>query len=286
MSFMTTSAPAHSVAEPVIDETVLRATLTSATRPSPPSPVVASLAFFWRAALKIKHVPWQLFDVTMFPIMFTLLFTFLFGGALAGSINEYVQWLIPGIVVQTVLMITMYTGMAVRTDISKGSFDRFRSLPIWRPSLLVGMLLADSVRYSIASAVIIVLGVVLGFRPQGGVPGVVAAVLLVLVFAFALSWLWTAFAFRVKTPDAVTQMSMTVLFPLVFASNIFVNPITMPGWLQTFVNFNPVTHLATASRALMHGNVDTSAIAWVLGWSAALALVFGPLTMRAFGREP
>jgi ABC-2 type transport system permease protein len=287
MSFMTTPAPAHTVAEPVIDEAVLRATLTSATRPAPPSPVVASLAFTWRAMLKIKHVPWQLFDVTMFPIMFTLLFTFLFGGALAGSVNEYIQFLIPGIVVQTVLMITMYTGMAVRTDISKGSFDRFRSLPIWRPSLLVGMLTADSVRYSIASAVIIVLGVILGFRPQGGPVGVLAAVLLVLIFAFALSWLWTAFAFKVQTPEAVTQMSMTVLFPLVFASNIFVNPITMPGWVQAFVNVNPVTHLTSASRGLMHGDLDSpSAIVWVLVWSAGLALVFAPLTMRFFAREP
>jgi ABC-2 type transport system permease protein len=286
MSFMTTPAPAHSVAEPVIDETVLRATLTSVSRPSPPSPVTASLAFCWRAALKIRHVPWQLFDVTMFPIMFTLLFTFLFGGALAGSVNEYVQFLIPGIVVQTVVMITMYTGMAVRTDISKGSFDRFRSLPIWRPSLLVGMLLADSVRYSIASAVIIVLGVILGFRPANGPLGVIAAVLLVLLFSFALSWMWTAFAFKVKTPDAVMQMSMTVLFPLVFASNIFVKPETMPGWVQAFVNVNPVTHLTSASRYLMQGTGDASAIGWVLVWSAAFAVVFAPLTMRLFAREP
>jgi ABC-2 type transport system permease protein len=279
----TTTAPRG--AEPVLDEAVLRATLTATRRPSPPSPLAASFAFCWRAMLKIKHVPFQLFDVTAFPIMFTLLFTYLFGGALAGSPKEYLQFLIPGIVVQTVAMITMYTGMAVRTDISKGSFDRFRSLPIWRPSVLVGMLMADSARYSVASAVIIVLGVILGFRPQGGPLGVVAAVVLVLVFAFALSWLWTAVAFKLQTPDAVMQMSMTVLFPLVFASNIFVNPDTMPGWVQAFVEVNPVTHLTTASRTLMHGTVDTEAIVWSLGWSAALVLVFAPLTMRFFGRE-
>jgi ABC-2 type transport system permease protein len=276
----------HTLAEPVIDETVLRATLTVAGRPSPPSAAAASLAFAWRAMLKIKHVPFQLFDVTAFPIMFTLLFTYLFGGALAGSVNEYLQLLIPGIVVQTVAMITMYTGMAVRTDISKGSFDRFRSLPIWRPSLLVGMLLADSARYTVASAVIVVLGTVLGFRPQGGPLGVIAAVALVLVFAFALSWLWTSFAFKVQTPDAVMQMSMTVLFPLVFASNIFVDPATMPGWVQSIVRVNPITHLTTASRTLMHGSPDAGAIGWVLVWSAGLVLVFAPITMRLFAREP
>jgi ABC-2 type transport system permease protein len=283
----TTTAPAG-VAEPVIDEDVLRATLSAGPRPVPPSPLAASLAFGWRAMLKIKHVPMQLFDVTAFPIMFTLLFTYLFGGALAGSPTEYLQFLIPGIVVQTVTMITMYTGMAVRTDISKGSFDRFRSLPIWRPSVLVGMLLTDSVRYAGASAVIVVLGLVLGFRPQGGPLGVLAAVALVLVFAFSLSWLWTAFAFKVQTPDAVMQMSMTILFPLVFASNIFVDPATMPGWVQAVVRFNPVTHLTTASRALMHGSIDGagSAVGWVLLWSAGLVLVFAPLTMRFFAREP
>jgi ABC-2 type transport system permease protein len=283
---MTTTTTARGVVEPVIDETVLRATLTAGTRPAPPSPVSASLSFCWRAMLKIKHVPFQLFDVTAFPIMFTLLFTYLFGGALAGSPQEYLQFLIPGIVVQTVTMITMYTGMAVRTDISKGSFDRFRSLPIWRPAVLVGMLMADSVRYTAASAVIVVLGVVLGFRPQGGPAGVLAAVVLVLVFAFALSWLWTAFAFKVQTPEAVMQMSMTVLFPLVFASNIFVNPVTMPGWVQAVVNHNPVTHLTTASRALMHGAVEWEPILWVFGWSAGLVIVFAPLTMRLFAREP
>jgi ABC-2 type transport system permease protein len=284
MTAATTTA--RSVVEPVIDETVLRATLTAGTRPVPPSPVSASVSFCWRAMLKIKHVPFQLFDVTAFPIMFTLLFTYLFGGALAGSPTEYLQFLIPGIVVQTVTMITMYTGMAVRTDISKGSFDRFRSLPIWRPSVLVGMLMADSVRYTAASAVIVVLGVILGFRPQGGPAGVLAAVVLVLVFAFALSWLWTAFAFKVQTPEAVMQMSMTVLFPLVFASNIFVNPETMPTWVQAVVNHNPVTHLTTASRALMHGTLEWEPIGWVFGWSAALVIVFAPLTMRLFAREP
>jgi ABC-2 type transport system permease protein len=235
--------------------------------------------------LKIKHVPTQLFDVTMFPIMFVLLFTYLFGGALAGSPSRYLQQLLPGILVMTVLMITMYTGTALNTDIGKGIFDRFRSLPIWRPAVLVGMLMADTVRYTMASLVVITLGVVLGFRPDGGPLGVVLAVALLLVFSFSLSWVWTVIGLRMRTPESVLQVSMTVLFPLTFASNVFVDPATMPGWVQTIVRINPVTHLTTAARALMHGYSATSAILWVFVWSAALVVVFAPLTMRLYRAE-
>ncbi|HSK83431.1 MAG TPA: hypothetical protein VK902_08505, partial [Rubrobacter sp.] len=121
--------------------------------------------------------------MTAFPIMFTLMFTYLFGGALAGSTGEYLQFLLPGILVQTVVFITMYTGMGLNTDISKGAFDRFRSLPIWRPATLVGALLGDAARYAMASAMVIVLG----FRPAGGAAGVLLSVALVLVFSFGLS---------------------------------------------------------------------------------------------------
>src|SRR5918994_2845388 len=170
--------------------------------------------------LEIKHVPMQLFDVSAFPIMFVLLYTYLFGGALAGSPREYLQALLPGILVMTVSWITMYTGQALNTDISKGVFDRFRSLPIWRPAVLVGMLLADAARYTISCAVMLAVGIALGFRPDGGVPGVLAAVALLLVFAFCLSWVWTAVAFHVAAPESVMQNAMTVLFPLTFASNV------------------------------------------------------------------
>jgi ABC-2 type transport system permease protein len=279
-----TTAPAPALDDAVVAESTLRAA-SSTARPARPTGLVASTAFAWRAVLKIKHVPLQLFDVTAFPIMFVLLYTYLFGGALAGSTSEYLQRLLPAIVVMTVSWITMYTGMALNTDISKGVFDRFRSLPIWRPAVLVGMLMADAVRYMVAALVMIVVGVALGFRPDGGPLGVVAAVGLLLVFAFSLSWVWTALGLRLKTPESVMQMSMTVLFPLTFASNVFVEPETMPGWVQAFVANNPITHVATASRELMHGAVDSTAILWVLGWSAVLLVVFAPLTMRAYHAE-
>src|SRR4051812_38323571 len=143
----------------------------------------------WRAMLKIKHVPFQLFDVTVTPIMFTLLFTYIFGGALAGTPREYIQYLLPGIVVQTIIFITVYTGVGLNTDIQKGLYDRFRSLPIWQPSPLFGALVGDLFRYSVATALIVVIGLILGFRPAGGAIGMLLAVALVLAFAFALSWL-------------------------------------------------------------------------------------------------
>ena len=283
---MSTATPATTTAEPAsVSEATLRAALSTRTRPQAPSPMGASVSFGWRAMLKIKHVPMQLFDVTMFPIMFTLLFTYLFGGALAGSPQEYIQVLLPGILVMTVVMITMYTGMALNTDISKGVFDRFRSLPIWRPAVLVGMMLADAVRYTMAALVVTALGVIIGFRPDGGVMGVAAAIGLLLVFSSSLSWVWSAIGMKMQTPETVMQMSMTVLFPLTFASNVFVDPSTMPGWLQAIVNVNPISHLTTASRELMHGAVDSSAILYVLLWSAGLVAVFAPLTMRLYHAE-
>jgi ABC-2 type transport system permease protein len=272
-------------ADRAVEAATLRAALSTRTRPARPGPLSASFTFAWRAMRKIRHVPMQLFDVTMFPIMFTLIFTFLFGGALAGSPREYLQDLLPGILVMTVTMITVYTGMALNTDIHKGVFDRFRSLPIWRPAVLAGMMLADAAHYTMAAAVVIVLGVILGFRPGGGPLGVVAAVALLIVFSSSLSWIWSSIGMKMQTPETVMQMSMTVLFPLTFASNVFVDPDTMPGWLQAFVNVNPITHVTTACRELMHGSMETGAVGWVLLWSAGLTLVFAPLTLRLYRAE-
>ncbi|WP_032403298.1 ABC transporter permease [Rhodococcoides fascians] len=254
-------------------------------RPPRPSSLSTSLSFGWRALLKIKHVPEQLFDVTAFPIMFTLLFTYLFGGALAGSTDAYIQFLLPGILVQTVVMITMYTGVTMNKDIEKGVFDRFRSLPIWRPSPLVGALLGDVVRYTLASVIVLILGLVLGFRPQGGLVGVVASIVLLLVFSFCLSWIWTMIAMIVRTEAAVMGVSMFILFPLTFASNIFVDPNTMPGWLRAFVDVNPVSFLVTSLRGLMQGDVDTGQLGVTLVLCAVLLAVFGPITMRLYNRK-
>jgi ABC-2 type transport system permease protein len=259
--------------------------LSRTERPAPANALSASITLGWRALLKIKHVPFQLFDVTAFPLMMTLMFTFLFGGALAGSPREYIQFLLPGILVQAIVFITVYTGVGLNTDISKGLFDRFRSLPIWQPAPIVGALLGDVMRYSIAALMVVSLGVILGFRPGAGIVGVILGVALVLVFAFSLSWIWIVVGMLVKTPESVMTTSFLFLFPLTFISNIFVDPATMPGWLQKVVAVNPVTHLVTASRGFMHGGVSLASVAWVFVASAAVVAIFAPLSLRMYRRE-
>lgn len=254
-------------------------------RPRPASAPSAVLTLAWRAMLKIKHVPFQLFDVTVTPIMFTLLFTFIFGGALAGSPRQYVQYLVPGVLVQTVLFITVYTGVGLNSDIRKGLYDRFRSLPMWQPAPLLGALAGDVFRYSVAGGVILVVGFILGFRPQGGAPGVLAAMALVLVFSFALSWLWIVVGMLVRTPESVMTTSFVFLMPLTFASDIFVGLGTMPGWLQCVVRHNPVTHLANASRDLMHGRPAGADVSWTLLASLVIVAAVAPLAMRLYRKE-
>ncbi|MBD8079036.1 ABC transporter permease [Cellulosimicrobium arenosum] len=264
------------------EASALREAVALEHRPGRPSPVSATLTYTWRALLKIKHVPEQLFDVTVSPIIFTLMFTYLFGGALAGDVTTYLQFLLPGILVQAVLFTTIYTGYTMNNDITKGVFDRFRSLPVWRPAPIVGALLGDTVRYTIASIVTLTLGLVLGFRPSGGVVGVVLGVLMLLVFAFALSWVFTILGLLMRSPNAVMGTSMMVLMPLTFASNIFVDPSTMPAVLQGFVDVNPVSHLVTAVRGLMAGEPDLTAVTWVLVASVVLTAALAPITMRLY----
>ena len=262
----------------------LAAVMAPGARPHRPNPWTASVTFGWRAMLKIKHVPEQLFDVTAFPIIMTLMFTYLFGGALAGSPREYLQYLLPGIMVTSVVMITMYTGVGLNTDIEKGVFDRFRTLPVWRPAALVGMIFGDLLRYVLAATVITGVGLVLGYRPDGGLPGVLAGIGLLVVFSFAFSWIWTLFGLILRTEKSVMGVSMLVLFPLTFLSNVFVQPTTMPGWLQAFVDVNPITHLVAAVRAMMNGDWDSGETVWVLVASVVITAVFGTLTMRAYNR--
>ncbi|MDT0307131.1 ABC transporter permease [Streptomyces sp. DSM 44917] len=263
----------------------LEAVLAPGARPRRPSALSASVTFGWRAMLKIKHVPEQLFDVTAFPIMMTLMFTYLFGGALAGSTTEYLQYLLPGIMVMSVVMTTMYTGVAVSNDIQKGVFDRFRTLPIWRPAAMVGYLLGDMFRYTVASVVILAVGLILGYRPDGGVVGVAGAILLLVAFSFAFSWIWTMFGLFLRTEKSVMGVSMMVLFPMTFLSNVMVEPETMPGWLQGFVDVNPVAHVVAAARSMMDGRTDGGEIVWTLVAGAVLIAVFGTLTMRIYNRK-
>jgi ABC-2 type transport system permease protein len=264
------------------DAQALQKALAATPRPPRASALSAALTFGWRGMLKVKHVPEQLLDVTITPVMFVLMFTYLLGGAIAGSTGAYLDYILPGILVMSVLFTTVYSGVALNTDVTRGVVDRFRSLPIWRPAPLVGALLGDSVRYLVAGTVIVVLGVALGFRPEAGVPGVVAALGLVIVFAFGLSWVFTTMGLLLRSPNAVMNAGFMSIFPLTFLSNVFVEPETLPSALEAFVNVNPISILATASRGLMEGSVDATDILIVLATAAALTAVFAPLTTRLY----
>jgi ABC-2 type transport system permease protein len=270
---------------PAAEEEALRKALASTPRPPRPSALSSALTFGWRGMLKVKHVPEQLLDVTITPVMFVLMFTYLFGGAIAGSTGEYLDYILPGILVMSVLFTTVYSGVALNTDLTKGVVDRFRSLPIWRPAPLVGSLLGDSVRYLVAGTVIIVLGVVLGFRPDAGIGGVLAALALVVVFAFGLSWVFMTMGLLLRSPNAVMNTGFMSIFPLTFLSNVFVDPATLPAGLEAFVDVNPISILATASRGLMAGTAQAGDIAVVLATAAALTAVFAPLTTRLYRRR-
>lgn len=244
-----------------------------------------SLLMGYRGLLKIRRTPEQLFDVTLQPIIFTLLFTYIFGGAIAGDVQSYLPIIIPGILVQTVLSTTSVTGTQLREDMDKGVFDRFKSLPIARIAPLAGALLADTIRYLIATILTFVMGFIMGYRPTGGVGAVILAGIFIVVCAWAISWSFAFLGMIGRTASSVQGLSLLILFPLTFLSNAFVPVKTMPDWLQWFVNVNPVTHIVTAIRDLTSHGVFGSDAALALLGAAVIVLIFAPLTVRVYMRK-
>jgi ABC-2 type transport system permease protein len=259
--------------------------LPKVARPASPSAVSNALVFGWRAVLKFKHVPEQLFDLVMTPIMFTLLFTFVFGGALAGSPAEYLQFFLPGILVQTVVFNAVYSGMGLSTDLGKGLFDRFRSLPIWSLSPFAGLMVGDILRHLIAASIILTIGLVLGYRPEAGITGVLAAFAMLVAIGFGMGWVFIVLGLLIRTPTTVMTLGFTFLFPLVFASNIMVDPATMPDWLRAFVDVNPVSLMTTALRGLMGGGASLSQILLALIAPVALTAILAPTTLWLYLRR-
>jgi ABC-2 type transport system permease protein len=247
--------------------------------------VSTSLTMAYRGILKIKHNPEQLFDVTIQPILFTALFAYIFGGAIGGSVSSYLPLLIPGILVQTVVLTSVVTGTQLREDMDKGVFDRFKSLPIARISALAGALIADMVRYALATTLTITVGLAIGYRPEGGVVGVVVAGLVIVVCSFAVSWIWALVGVTGKSAAGVQGISMMVMFPLTFMSGVFAQVSTMPGWLQAINHANPVYYMVNAARALMNGNVYGSDLAWSLIGSVVVIAIFAPLSIKAYMRR-
>jgi ABC-2 type transport system permease protein len=259
--------------------------LSRVARPASPSAVSNALVFGWRAVLKFKHVPEQLFDLVMTPIMFTLLFTYVFGGALAGSPAEYLQVFLPGILVQTVVFNAVYSGMGLSTDLGKGLFDRFRSLPIWSLSPFAGLMVGDILRHLIAASIILTIGLILGYRPEAGFFGVLAAFAILVAIGFGMGWVFIVLGLLIRTPTTVMTLGFTFLFPLVFASNIMVDPATMPDWLRAFVDVNPVSLMTTALRGLMGGGATLGQVALALIAPVVLTAILAPTTLWLYLRR-
>ncbi|MGH3993067.1 MAG: ABC transporter permease [Pseudonocardiaceae bacterium] len=239
----------------------------------------------WRTLVQIRHNPWELGDFSFQPIIFVLLFTYVFGGAISGSTSEYLTYSLPGIIVMNMFFVTMYIGMGLNTDLTKGVFDRLRSLPLARWAPLTGRIAADLVKQIWSIVLLLGIGTVLGFRIGTSTAGVLAAVALILVFALAFSWVSVLVGVLAKDPEKVQLLGMTTLFPITFVSNVFVQTETMPGWLQAFVNVSPVTLLADATRGLMVGGPVAGPVLGSLLWATVILAVFAPLSLWALKRR-
>lgn len=244
-----------------------------------------SMTMAYRGLLKIRRTPEQLFDVTFQPIIFTLMFTYIFGGAISGNVHNYLPVIIPGILVQSVITTSIVTGVQLREDMDKGVFDRFKSLPIARIAPLAGALLAVTIRYTIATTLTFLMGYIMGYRPDGGLGCVVIAGLMVIVCSWCISWIFAFFGVMARNATSVQGISMLVLFPLTFLSNVFVPVETMPDWLQWFVKINPISHLVTAVRDL----ANSGSIGWDFSISligaAVIVIIFAPITVKAYMRK-
>jgi oleandomycin transport system permease protein len=239
-----------------------------------------------RSLINTWRTPEALLDVTLQPVIFLVLFTYVFGGAIAnGSQHDYLQYLLPGILGQTIAMGGVAIGVNLNTDVDKGVFDRFRSLPIARSAPLVGAVLADVARYALLCTFVLGFGYILGFRATTSVPEVLAGCALAIAFALCLCWASVFVGMRARTPGAVQGIMILVVLPLSFGSSTFVPTDSMPGWLRSFVDVNPLTHLVGAERGLLLGGPVASHLLWSLVWMAILLVVFVPLALWAYRRK-
>ncbi len=253
-------------------------------RVSPADTVSQTMTMAWRATKKMRRNPEQFFDVVFQPLLFTAMFAYIFGGAVSGSVADYLPLLIPGILAQTTLTACIATGIQLREDMDKGVFDRFKSLPIARIAPLAGPMVADLLRYTIATVLTFATGFAMGYRPDGGVFGVVSATLLVIVTGWSLAWIFTFVGIIGRSAQSVQGISMMIMFPLTFLSNAFVPEDTLPTWLQKFVQINPVSHVVSAVRDLANTGTVTAQVGWALLACVAVVAVFAPLSVRAYRR--
>jgi oleandomycin transport system permease protein len=242
-------------------------------------------ALAWRNLVKFRHTPDQLLDITLMPVTFVLMFVFLFGNAISGDWHVYVQFVIPGIAVQALMFASLGTALSLNTDLRNGIYDRFRSLPIARSAPLVGHIIGDAVKYVLAVVLVFALGMLLGFRSHAGVPAIAAAAALMAAFAFAVCWIATLIGVAARAAEAVQGLSLVLIFPLTFGSNIFVPTAKLPGWLQAWVKINPVTQVSDAVRGLLLGTPAQATTVRSLLWIAGIIAVFAPLAIVVYARR-
>ncbi|HZX38267.1 MAG TPA: ABC transporter permease [Streptomyces sp.] len=240
-----------------------------------------------RNVMQIKQDPESMFDVLLMPVIFTLLFVYVFGGAISGKGNqqEYVNYVIPGLMAMMGMNIAMAVGTGVNDDFKKGVMDRFRSMPIARSSVLVAKIVVEIGRMLVATAILLAMGFLLGLQIHTSVLGLAAAVGLSTVFGASLMWIFILLGLTMKTAQAVQGVAMLVLMPLQFGSSIFAPPTTMPGWLQTFTDYNPLSNLADAARNLVNGGPVAESVWMTLGWAAVITAVTAPLAVAKFRRK-
>ncbi|MEU9008480.1 ABC transporter permease [Streptomyces sp. NPDC048479] len=240
-----------------------------------------------RNALQIKQDPESMFDAVLMPIVFTLLFVYVFGGAISGKGNqqEYVNYVIPGLMAMQGMNIAMAVGTGVNDDFKKGVMDRFRSMPIARSSVLIAKIVVEVGRMLVATTILLAMGFLLGLEIHTSVLELFAAVGLSMVFGASLMWIFILLGLTMKTAQAVQGVAMLVLMPLQFGSSIFAPPTTMPGWLQSFTDYNPLSNLADAARSLINGGPVAHSVWMTLGWAALITLVTAPLAVAKFRKK-
>lgn len=265
------------------DPSVVVAGTTS--HPAPRESLVQTLAMAWRAMKKMRRKPEQFFDVLIQPLLFTAMFAFIFGGAISGSVSNYLPVLIPGILAQTALTVCMATGVQLREDMDKGVFDRFKSLPIARIAPLAGPMVADLTRYGIASVLTLLSGLAIGYRPGGGVLGCLGGIALTVIAGWSLAWIFTWLGTMARSAQSVQGISMMIMFPLTFLSNAFVPAETLPDWLEAFVRVNPVSHVVSAVRNLFNDGAVTAEVGWALAGCVLVVAIFAPLAVRSYSRK-
>ncbi|WP_109506796.1 ABC transporter permease [Nocardioides speluncae] len=244
-----------------------------------------TMTLAWRATKKMRRNPEQLFDVVIQPLLFTAMFAYIFGGAISGDVESYLPLMIPGILAQTVLTACVATGVQLREDMDKGVFDRFKSLPIARIAPLAGPMMADLIRYTIATVLTFAVGVAIGYRPGGGFLGVVAAGLLLILCGWSMAWIFTWVGTIGRSATGVQGISLMIMFPLTFLSNAFVPSDTMPGWLEAFVKVNPVSQVVSAARDLANNGDVTMHVVYALIGCAVVIGIFAPLAVRSFRKR-